>query len=117
MAHERVPYRTTNLGDASFRYLTRFFTLLIVALVVFMAYEMYANSRLSIGKFGWHFFINSTWDPVKEEYGALPFIYGTLVSSLIALVIAVPLGLGIAIVLSEMAPGWLERPLSFVVGS
>jgi phosphate transport system permease protein len=115
MPNNRALNRTTNFGDASFKNLTRFFALLIVALIVFMAYEMYVNSRLSIGKFGWHFFITTGWDPVQEEYGAMPFIYGTLVSSLIALVLALPLGLGIAIVLSELAPGWLERPLSFIV--
>jgi phosphate transport system permease protein len=115
MQNERARFRTTNIGDASFKRLTQFFAFLIVALMAFMLYEMYSNSRLSIGKFGWNFFVNSGWDPVQDVYGALPFIYGTLVSSLIALVIAVPLGLGIAIVLSELAPGWLERPLSFVI--
>lgn len=114
-ATQAKPYQTTNVGDAVFKLLTRFFASLLFVLIVFMAYEMYIGSTLSIEKFGWKFFINSVWDPVKEEYGALPFIYGTLVSSVIALVLAVPLSLGIAITLSEMAPPWLERPLSFLV--
>ncbi len=114
-ATQAKPYQTTNIGDAVFKLLTRFFASLLFVLIVFMAYEMYIGSTLSIEKFGWKFFINSVWDPVKEEYGALPFIYGTSVSSVIALVLALPLSLGIAITLSEMAPPWLERPLSFLV--
>lgn len=107
--------RSSNVGDSLFKMLTQFFAFMILLLIAVMAYEMYANSRLSIEQFGWKFFINSVWDPVQEKYGALPFIYGTLVSSVIALVIALPLSLGIAITLSEMTPPWLEKPLSFLV--
>lgn len=107
--------RSSNVGDSLFKILTQFFAFVILLLIAVMAYEMYTNSRLSIEQFGWKFFINSVWDPVQEEYGALPFIYGTLVSSVIALVIALPLSLGIAITLSEMTPPWLEKPLSFLV--
>ncbi len=114
-ATQAKPYQTTNIGDAVFKLLTRFFASLLFVLIVFMAYKMYIGSTLSIEKFGWKFFTNSVWDPVQEEYGALPFIYGTSVSSVIALVLALPLSLGIAITLSEMAPPWLERPLSFLV--
>ena len=104
----------TNFGDFVFEKLTLFFSVLVFALVVLMAYEMYSGSSLSIQKFGWSFLVNSTWDPVQEIFGALPAIYGTLVSSFLALLIAVPLGLGVAIYLSELAPGWLEKPLSFL---
>ncbi len=69
----------------------------------------------AIQRFGLAFFVTSTWDPVAHEFGALPFIYGTLVSSALALVIAVPLGLGVAIFLSELAPGWLRVPVGFLV--
>jgi phosphate transport system permease protein len=62
-------------------------------------------------KFGLHFLVTSTWDPVTEEFGALPFIYGTLVSSLIALLIAVPLGIATAAYLTELAPLWIRQPL------
>lgn len=105
----------TNVGDVVFKNVTRFFAFLIVVFALLTLYEMIAGSQLSIGKFGLSFLIHSTWDPVQEEYGALPFIYGTLVSSLLAIVIALPFGLGIAIFLSELAPRWLEAPFSFFV--
>lgn len=104
-----------NFGDLVFKNLTMFFALLVFLLVFFMALEMYRQSGPSIDKFGWAFLTNSAWDPVRDEFGALPFIFGTLFSSLLALVIALPLGLGVAIFLSEIAPPWLERPVSFVV--
>ncbi|MEW5797639.1 MAG: phosphate ABC transporter permease subunit PstC [Bacteroidota bacterium] len=104
-----------NFGDAVFKYLTTFFAALVLLLIALMAYEMYASSSLSIEKFGWSFLTSSEWDPVTEQYGALPFIYGTLVSSLLALVLALPVSIGIAVFLTELAPPWLERPFSFVV--
>lgn len=104
----------SNIGDFIFEKLTLLFAVLVFLLVILMAYEMYTNSKLSIAKFGWGFLTSSTWDPVTEVYGALPVIYGTVVSSLLALLIAVPLGLGVAVFLSEIAPGWLEKPLSFL---
>ena len=104
----------SNVGDFIFEKLTLLFAVLVLLLVILMAYQMYVNSHLSISKFGWHFLVSSTWDPVTEVYGALPVIYGTVVSSLLALLIAVPLGLGVAVFLSEIAPGWLEKPLSFL---
>jgi phosphate transport system permease protein len=66
---------------------------------------------LAIQKFGFHFLATSTWDPVAEQFGALPFIYGTLVSSLIALLIAVPLSIATAVYLTELAPVWIRQPL------
>ena len=107
--------RKANLGDAVFRSLTLLFAFAVLSLVFLMAYEMYLGSRETINRFGLSFLVSSTWDPVNDEFGALPFIYGTLVSSLIALIIALPLSLGVAIFLSELAPRWLERPLSFLV--
>ena len=80
-----------------------------------MAFEMVSASRLSLTHFGWHFLVGSTWDPVAEVFGALPFIFGTLASSLLALFIAVPVALGAAIFLSELAPLGLARPLGFLV--
>lgn len=103
-----------NLSDIIFEKLTLFFAVLVFLLVLFMAWEMYSNSQLSINKFGWKFLITTTWDPYAETYGALPMIFGTIVSSLIALIIAVPLGLSVAIFLAELAPAWLEKPLSFL---
>jgi phosphate transport system permease protein len=104
-----------NIGDAVFKNLTSFFAAMVLLLIVLMAYEMYSTSSLSIEKFGWSFLTSSEWDPVMDQYGALPFLYGTLVSSFLALVIALPVGIGIAIFLSELAPRWLERPVSFAI--
>lgn len=108
-------HRAYNVGDFLFKNFTLAFAAFVLGLVVLMTYEMVHGSRLSIGKFGWEFLIRSTWDPVQEEYGALPFMFGTMFSSFVALLLAVPLSLGVAIFLSELAPGWLERPVSFLV--
>jgi len=105
---------TGNLGDLIFERLTLLSAVLVFLLVVMMGYEMYTGSLLSIKKFGWSFLTSTTWDPVKEVFGALPSIYGTLASSFLALLISLPLGLGVAIFLSELAPDWLEKPLSFL---
>ena len=91
------------------------FAVIVLSLIMLMGYEMYQDSRPSILKFGWGFLTGTTWDPVQEAYGALPFIFGTIVSSAIALVIALPLSIGVAIFLSELAPPWMERPLSFLI--
>jgi phosphate transport system permease protein len=104
-----------NFGDVIFEKLTLFFAALVFLLVVFMGWEMYTNSLLSIKKFGWHFLVGQTWDPaITQVFGALPSIYGTLVSSFLALLIAVPLGISVAVFLSELSPAWLEKPLSFL---
>ncbi|MCL5031064.1 MAG: phosphate ABC transporter permease subunit PstC [Bacteroidetes bacterium] len=103
-----------NLGDLIFERLTLLFAVLVFLLIIFMGWEMYSSSILSIKKFGWGFLTSSTWDPFSEVFGALPMIYGTLVSSLLGLIIAIPLGLGVAVFLSELAPSWLEKPLSFL---
>ncbi len=84
-------------------------------LLLFFAYELWKSSALSIRTFGWRFWISQEWDPVRERYGALPFIWGTLVTSISALLIAVPLSLGTAIFIAEVAPRWLRQPISFVV--
>ncbi|HUX93749.1 MAG TPA: phosphate ABC transporter permease subunit PstC [Ignavibacteriaceae bacterium] len=103
-----------NLGDLIFERLTLLFAVLVFLLVVLMGWEMYSHSILSIKKFGFGFLFSSTWDPYREIFGALPVIYGTLVSSFLALLIAVPLGISVAIFLSELAPSWIEKPLSFL---
>ncbi len=83
----------------------------IVALIVF---ELVMRSRLSMAKFGLGFFFRQAWDPVTGQFGALPFIYGTLVSSFLGLLIAVPLAIGVAVFLTEMCPKLLRGPLSFL---
>jgi len=97
-----------NIGDYIFENITRFFAFILLSLVLIMVYEMIRASIPSIEKFGWGFITSQIWDPVQDDYGALPFIFGTLYSSLIALLIALPLSVGIAIFLSEFAPKWLE---------
>lgn len=111
----KISSLNNNIGDIIFERLTLLFAVSVFLLVVLMGYEMYIGSRLSIDKFGWSFLTNSVWDPVQEIYGALPIIYGTIVSSFLALLIALPLSIGVAIFLSEVAPSWLEKPLSFLV--
>jgi phosphate transport system permease protein len=74
------------------------------------------GSRLAIGKFGLDFVTSSTWDPVAEQFGAYPLIFGTVISSVVALTIAVPLSLGVAIYLSEFAPKSVRQPVAFLIG-
>lgn len=86
----------------------------IFAIVALILFELISRSRLTIDRFGIGFFFGSSWNPVTGEFGALPFIYGTLVSSLVGLVIAVPLAVGVAIFLTEMCPKLLRGPLAFL---
>ncbi len=102
-------------ADAGFRWLITLCALSVLAIVGFFVYELIVNSQPSLKEFGWHFFVGQDWDPVSGEFGALPFIYGTLVSSFLALLIAVPLSLGVAIYVTEMAPGWVRTPISFLM--
>src|SRR5208283_3842142 len=83
----------------------------VFALIVLIGHELAQGSRLALQKFGWHFLVSSDWDPVNEQFGALPFIFGTLVTSLIALIIAVPISIATAVYLTELAPLWLRQPL------
>jgi phosphate transport system permease protein len=89
--------------------------LLLLLIVVAMIAALASNSTLSMRQFGLGFLTSSEWDPVKGHFGALAFIYGTVASSLIALLISVPLSLGIAIFLVEQAPHFLSRPITFLV--
>lgn len=93
------------------------FALSVVALTLLLVYKIALQSMPSIQKFGANFLLTSTWDPVKENFGALPFIYGTIVSSALALLIALPVSIGIAIYLAELAPLWIRQPLAFLVES
>jgi len=102
-------------GDRIFRGLLALAALAIPLLMGFLVYELYQGSRLAIGQYGLGFVTGTTWDPVAEEFGALPLIVGTLTSSLIALVIAVPLSLGVAIYLTEFSPRFLRQPVAFVI--
>ncbi len=83
----------------------------VFALIVLIGCELADGSRLALHKFGWHFLVGTDWDPVNEIFGALPFIFGTIVSSAIALIIAVPISIATAVYLTELAPLWLRQPL------
>ncbi|HLY62678.1 MAG TPA: phosphate ABC transporter permease subunit PstC [Terriglobia bacterium] len=87
----------------------------IFLITVLLVYELYHNTALPRHKFGWNFFTTQTWDPVFDNFGALPFIYGTVVTSAIALLISVPLGVGAAIFLAELAPRGISDALTFII--
>lgn len=87
----------------------------ILFLTALVVYELWVNSHLARAQFGWPFLFTRTWDPVFEKFGALPFVYGTLVTSAIALLIAVPLGVGAAIFLAELAPPKISDALAFLI--
>jgi phosphate transport system permease protein len=101
--------------DWLFKNLTLVFALSILGISIAIAWELFKNSSLSRHAFGWSFLTRQIWDPVAEDFGALPFIYGTLVSSALALLIAVPLGVGVAIFLSELAPRRVSDACSFLI--
>ena len=105
----------SNLGDRIFRGVLRLAGGVVLLLVLALAAEMFRTAWPAIHKFGARFLVTSVWDPVAEHYGALPFVYGTLVSSLLAMLIAVPLGIGAAVFLAELAPPWLRPPVAFLV--
>lgn len=102
-------------GDVIFRALTILASLIILATFVAIGFELWQNTPLPREKFGLGFLTSDEWDPVQQQFGALPTIYGTLQTSLFALLLALPLGLGIAIFLAELAPTWLRAPLSYVI--
>jgi phosphate transport system permease protein len=87
---------------------------LVVSLLLLLVYELVRNGWLSVAQFGFGFVWSSEWDPVRREFGALPFVYGTLLSSLLALILAVPPSIGVAIFLVELCPGWLRAPVAFL---
>lgn len=100
--------------DRAFRMITGIFAAIVLLIVVGIGFELTRQSLLSIRKFGFGFWTGKTWDPVSGEFGALPFIWGTLYSSLIALLIAAPISLGIAIFISELSPRFLRTPLTYL---
>jgi phosphate transport system permease protein len=101
-------------GELGFRIAIGAVAVLLVVLVAAIGVELTRQSWLSIQKFGLQFWTTRTWDPVAGEFGALPFIWGTLYSSILALLIATPIALGIAVFISELSPAWLKDPLIFV---
>jgi len=101
-------------GEFGFRLVIGAVAVLVVVLVAAIGVELTRQSWMSIEKFGLSFWTTQTWDPVAGEFGAFPFIWGTLYSSIVALLIATPIALGIAVFISELSPGWLKGPLIFL---
>jgi phosphate transport system permease protein len=101
--------------DIAFKWVAACAAGLIVLLIILVGCELYAGSRLSMSKFGIGFLWSTEWDPVQDKYGALPFIFGTLVSSLLALLIAVPLGVATALFLTELAPQRIRQPIVMAI--
>ena len=114
-ASQKVPawHRSVFNLDLGFRGLMLVAALIVLGIVALIVIELIQRSALAWQKFGIHFFFGSEWDPVSGSFGALPFIYGTLVSSLIALAIAVPLAVAVAVFVTEMCPRSLRKPISY----
>lgn len=104
-----------NRGDAVYRLALTALAVTLPLLLLALVAELAVSAWPSIRRFKWAFLWTSTWDPVAEIYGAAPMIYGTVVSSLLALLLAVPLALGVAIFLTEFAPKWMRQPVAFLV--
>ncbi len=102
-------------GDEVAHLITLVFAASIILITTLLVYELWINSTLSRHKFGWNFLFTRVWDPVFEQFGALPFVYGTLVTSGVALLIAIPVGLGAAVFLAELAPPKLSDALAFLL--
>jgi len=102
-------------GDEIAHVVTLVFAAAILLITSLLVYELWMDSRLSRAKFGWDFFWTRTWDPIFDHFGALPFIYGTLVTSVVSLMIAVPLGLAAAVFLAELAPRRLSDGIAFLI--
>jgi phosphate transport system permease protein len=114
-AGPRAFLRRLRGGDEIAHLITLIFAAGIILLTSVLVYELWVNSHLSRAKFGWMFFFTKVWDPNFDNFGAAPFIYGTLVTSAVALLIAVPLGLASAIFLSELAPRKVSDVISFLI--
>jgi len=102
-------------GDEIARLVTFLFAATVVLITILLVWELWVNSVLPRHKFGLHFFVTQTWDPIVDEFGALPFIYGTVVTSALSLLIAIPLGIGAAIFLAELAPAPVSDTLQFFI--
>jgi phosphate transport system permease protein len=117
-APPRIELHTSKVSkyvDVAFRYSLLLCSLSIIAVMALFFYELASRSKLSIARFGFGFFVGKTWDPVAGDFGALPFIYGTLVSSLVALILAVPLAVGVSVFVTELCPRYLRGIVSFTV--
>jgi phosphate transport system permease protein len=120
-AHRNTPGRVRAFlkrlqnGDRIAHLTTLLFALCILLITGLLVFELFVHSAASRHEFGWRFLVTSTWNPVADQFGALPFIYGTVVTTVISLLIAIPLGVGGAVFLAEFAPSRVSESLSFVV--
>jgi phosphate transport system permease protein len=114
-AGPRAFIRKLRDGDQIAHTITLLFAASILLITSMVVYELWINSHLSRAKFGWSFLWTRVWDPVFEQFGALPYIYGTLVTSAVALIIAVPLGLAAATFLAELAPRRISDGVAFLI--
>lgn len=104
-----------HVGDRVFSFIVHALAFLFIAMFCSMAFVIFLNSWPAFAKFGWSFFANPVWNSWKQEFGALALVYGTVVSSLLALLLAVPVSVALALFLNELAPRWLSVPLGFIV--
>jgi phosphate transport system permease protein len=107
--------RSSLIPDEIFQWIIVFSAISVFAIVLLVVWELVDKSKLSLHRFGIQFFYGHDWDPVNESFGAIPFIYGTLVSSCLALLLAVPLSVGVAVYITEMCPPRLRAIISFLV--
>ncbi|MBV9955481.1 MAG: phosphate ABC transporter permease subunit PstC [Pseudolabrys sp.] len=103
------------LNDAGFRYLTRGAAIAVLVILSGIIFSLIWGSSLALSKFGFGFLVTEAWNPVTEQFGAISPIYGTIVTSIIAMLIAVPVGLFIAVFLTELCPMWLRRPVGIAI--
>ncbi len=101
--------------DAVFKGFLAAISFVILLIIGAILVQLVRSSSLTLHQFGFHFITGKVWDPYSQEFGALPFIYGTLMTSFLALFMAVPLSLGTALFLSEWAPAWFRKIISFVI--
>src|SRR5947208_12193025 len=107
--------RPARWKDVAFEQLTRLFALLVLGILAAIVVALVLESRASLDSFGLAFLWHAEWDPVQERFGALVPIYGTVITSLVALLIGIPVSFGIALFLTELSPTWLKRPLGTAI--
>ena len=113
--HPAAPKLLDNIGDWLFRNIVAVAGWFVLITLALAAFSMYWGGREAFSEFGWGFLVSTEWDPVREQYGALVAIYGTLVTTAIAMIIAVPVSFGIALFLTEVAPAWIRQPLGSAI--
>jgi phosphate transport system permease protein len=107
--------KAAQTGDSVARLVTIMFAAIVLLIAVILVYVLWQGSAASRHSLGWSFLFSTDWDPVTQKFGALPFIYGTVVTSVLALIISVPVGVGAAVFLSELAPAGISNALTFLV--